>query len=111
MSKFDEALEKATTQLESCGVTVDQDFLKKVGKGLGPALYNLDASKVSFSDKGELETVKKNFLMKKLGLTDEAQADSAIETAKEKLSNAKIKLRLSVYYVLAKELNKEEIYA
>lgn len=44
----------------------DVDLLRKVAKGLGPSIYNRDASTVSGSDAKELETVRKNFLVKKI---------------------------------------------
>lgn len=110
MSKFDLALEKATKQLQDCGVNADAEFLTKVAKGLGPALYNRDASLVAFSSTKELETVKNNFLIKKLGLTNEDQCAQALEAVKEKLSSINQKQRLVVYYLLAKEVNMEHIY-
>ena len=42
-------------------IKADESLLTKVAKGLGPAIYNADASKVSGSSKKELETVKKTF--------------------------------------------------
>ena len=71
MSKRDELIEKYAEDIKSkFGQTPDMDLLTKVAVGLGPAIYNLDASKVSGSDDKELETVKNNFLIKKLGLAD-----------------------------------------
>jgi len=65
MSKRDELIEKYVDDIKSkFGETPDMDLLTKVAIGLGPAIYNLDASKVSGSDEKELETVKNNFLMK-----------------------------------------------
>ena len=49
-----------------CGETPDMDLLTKVTIGLGPSIYNQDAATVAGSDPSELETVKANFLMKKL---------------------------------------------
>ena len=51
MSKRDELIEKYAADIkEKFGETPDMDLLTKVAIGLGPAIYNLDASKVSGSD-------------------------------------------------------------
>ena len=48
MSKRDELIEKYAADIkDKFGETPDMDFLTKVTIGLGPAIYNLDASKVS----------------------------------------------------------------
>ena len=79
MGKRDDLIEKyAADMKEKCGVTADMDFLRKVTIGCGPAIYNRDASTVSASDQAELDTVKKNFLIKKLGLSDGPELDKAL---------------------------------
>ena len=71
MSKRDELIAKYADDLKTkCKVIPDMDLLTKVTIGCGPAIYNADSQTVSASDASELETVKKNFLMKKLGLDD-----------------------------------------
>ncbi|MDO6736542.1 DUF2853 family protein [Wenyingzhuangia sp. 2_MG-2023] len=112
MSKFDELLEVYKSEFtKTLTEPLDEKFLEKVTKGLGPSIYNVDASKVSSSDKKELETVKKNFLIKKLGLEDSPALDEAIDEVVEKLgSSNRNKYRAIVYYLLAKKFNKEEIY-
>ena len=80
MNKLEEALNTYTEEFKNkVNIEIDQELLKKVTKGLGPSIYNKDASKVSNSDKAEIETVKKNFLIKKLGLEDGPHLDEAIE--------------------------------
>ena len=112
MSKRDELITKYAADLkEKCGVTADMDFLRKVTIGCGPSIYNRDASTVSASDKSELETVKKNFLMKKLGLKDSPELDSAINAVMDQYGRStKAKYRAVVYYLLAKHFNKEAVY-
>jgi len=67
MSKRDDLIEKYAEDLKGkIGVTPDMDFLKKVTIGCGPSIYNRDSSTVSASDQSELDTVKNNFLIKKL---------------------------------------------
>ena len=89
MSKRDELIAVYTQDLkEKCGeANPDVEFLTKVTVGLGPSIYNDDASKVSGSDQTELDRVKQNFLIKKLGLTDGPELDKAIEAVIEKYGN------------------------
>jgi hypothetical protein len=112
MSKRDELIEKYAADLkEKCGVTPDMDFLRKVTIGCGPSIYNRDASTVSATDKSELETVKNNFLIKKLGLKDSSDLDAAIDAVMEQYGKSvRSKYRAVVYYLLAKHFNKEGIY-
>jgi len=112
MSKRDELIEVYAADLkEKCGVTADMDFLRKVTIGCGPSIYNKDASTVAGSDKTELETVKNNFLIKKLGLSDSAELDTAIDSVMETYGRSnRTKHRAVVYYLLAKHFNKESVY-
>ena len=79
MGKRDDLIAMYAEDLRTkCGMTPDMDLLTKVTIGCGPAIYNADASTVAGSQKEELETVKNNFLIKKLGLADGPQLDAAI---------------------------------
>ena len=113
MSKRDELIEKYAEDIKGkFGETPDMDLMTKVAIGLGPAIYNLDASKVSGSDDKELETVKKNFLMKKLGLSDGPELMDAINAVIDKYGRSeKSKYRAVIYYQLAKHFGKESIYS
>jgi len=74
-------------------------------------IYNKDASTVSGGDKTELETVKKNFLIKKLGLADSPKLDEAIQSVIEVYGRSnRNKYRAVVYYLLVKEFKKESVY-
>ncbi|WP_409433405.1 DUF2853 family protein [Litorimonas sp. RW-G-Af-16] len=112
MSKRDDLIAKYAADLkEKCGVNPDMDFLTKVTIGCGPSIYNRDSSTVSASDPKELETVKKNFLMKKLGLSDGPKLDEAINAVMDQYGRStKSKYRAVVYYLLAKHFNKENVY-
>ena len=112
MSKRDELIEKYAADIkDKFDEKPDMDLLTKVTIGLGPAIYNLDASKVSGSDDKELETVKKNFLMKKLGMADSPKLMEAINAVIEKYGKSnKNKHRAVIYYQLAKHFGKESIY-
>ncbi|WP_394972262.1 DUF2853 family protein [uncultured Croceitalea sp.] len=112
MSKRDDLIEKYAADIKSkFGETPDMDLLTKVAIGLGPAIYNLDASKVSGSDDKELQTVKNNFLMKKLGLSDSPQLMDAINSVIDKYGRSdKNKHRAVIYYQLARHFKKESVY-
>ena len=112
MSKRDELIEKYAEDIKSkFGETPDMDLLKKVTVGLGPAIYNLDASKVSGSDDKELDTVKINFLMKKLGLSDGPELKDAIISVIDKYGRSeKNKHRAVIYYQLARHFGKQSVY-
>ncbi|WP_405296794.1 DUF2853 family protein [Algibacter sp. Ld11] len=112
MSKRDELIVKYAADLkEKCGVEADMDLLKKVTIGCGPSIYNKDSSTVSGSDASELATVKNNFLIKKLGLADDASLDAAIESVLEQYGKSnRSKYRAVVYYLLTKHFSKESVY-
>lgn len=96
---------------EKFSETPDMAFLEKVAKGLGPAIYNRDSSLVSGSDEAELETVKENFLIKKLGLPDGPHLMHAIkEVVREYGPSERTKYRAVVYYILARRFKKESAY-
>lgn len=111
MSKFDDAVEKYAAMVKDLNLDIDHDFLVKVTRGLGPSIYNVDAETVAGSDKDELNTVKKNFLIKKLGLSDGPELDEAIDQVMEQMGRSnRSKYRALVYALLAKKFNKESVY-
>ncbi|TPV32387.1 DUF2853 family protein [Paucihalobacter ruber] len=112
MSKRDELIAKYAADLkEKCGVNPDMDFLTKVTIGCGPSIYNADAATVAGSDQSELDTVKNNFLIKKLGLKDSPDLDKAIAAVMEQYGQSnRNKYRAVVYYLLAKHFKKESVY-
>ena len=105
MSKLDDLLVKYTADLEAIGEKVDAKFLRAVAKACGPAIYRKDASLVAVSDKKEVERVRSNFLIKKLGLKDTPKLDEGIN-AVEKAYSKRAKSRVVFYYLLAKHFKK-----
>ena len=112
MSKRDELIAVYAADLkEKCGVTADMDLLTKVTVGCGPSIYNKDAATVAGTQQSELDTVKNNFLIKKLGLKDGADLDKGIEAVMEKYGKSnKNKYRAVVYYLLAIHFKIERVY-
>ena len=112
MSKRDDLIVKYAADLkEKCGITPDMPLLTKVVIGCGPSIYNPDAATVSGSQQSELDTVKNNFLIKKLGLKDDADLDKGIDAVLEKYGKSnKNKYRAVVYYLLTVHFKKESVY-
>lgn len=112
MSKRDDLIEKYAADIkDKFGESADMDLLTKVTVGLGPSIYNLDASKVSGGDEKELETVKNNYLIKKLGLADSPALMEAVKSVLDTYgSSNKNKHRAVVYYMLCKHFKKASIY-
>lgn len=112
MGKRDELIAKYADDLKNkCGMTPDMDLLTKVTIGCGPSIYNDDASTVAASQESELETVKTNFLMKKLGLPDSPALMEGIHAAIETYGQSeRNKYRAVFYYLLVKHFGKESVY-
>jgi len=112
MSKLQEKIDLYTGEVEKLGLKVSTDLLASVTKGLGPSIYKVDSEKVSSSDSKELETVKKNFLIKKMGLEDSPKLDGAIAATIEAIgSSNRNKYRAIFYTLLVQELGLESKYA
>lgn len=111
MGKFDECMETYKAEFKKMNVSFDEDLLTKVAKGCGPSLYNRDASTVSGSDKAELGTVRKNFLIGKLGLADNSKLDDGIAEVMDTMGKSnRNKYRAMVYYLLTVKFNKSSVY-
>jgi hypothetical protein len=112
MGKRDELIEKYADDLrKKCGVEPDMDLLTKVTIGCGPSIYDADASTVAASQEGELDTVKDNFLVKKLGLSDGPELMDAINSVIDTYGRSeRNKYRAVVYYLLTKHFGKESVY-
>lgn len=87
-----------------------EEFVAKVFKGCGPSVYKKDAASVACSDKKELETVRNNYLIKKLGLEDSPELDDAIKEVCETMKDQRMKSRVTFYYLLCKKFGKESVY-
>ncbi len=112
MGKRDELIAQYADDLKNkCGVDPDMDLLTKVTIGCGPAIYNADASTVAATQESELETVKENFLKKKLGLPEGPELMEAINKVIDQYGRSeRNKYRAVVYYLLTKHFGKESVY-
>ena len=112
MGKRDDLIAKYSDDLKNkCGMTPDMDLLTKVTIGCGPSIYNADASTVAATQESELETVKTNFLIKKLALSDGPDLMDGINKVLDTYGRSeRNKYRAVVYYMLTKHFGKEKIY-
>lgn len=112
MGRREELIETYADDLrKKCGMEPDMELLRKVTIGCGPAIYDADASTVAAGQEQELETVKNNFLIKKLGLADGPQLMDAINEVIETYGRSeRNKYRAVVYYMLTKKFGKESVY-
>lgn len=111
MSKLDEKIALYHREMTRLDIPFDPDLLTKVTRGLGPTIYSRDSETVSGKDEKELQTVKKNFLMKKLGLPEGPALDKAIAKVIDRLGQSnRNKYRAIVYYLLVKEFKQESKY-
>ena len=112
MGKRDELIAKYAEDLkDKCKVTPDMALLTKVTIGCGPAIYDKDAQTVAATDSAELERIKSNFLIKKLGLNDSPALMDGIHTAVDTYGKSeRTKYRAAFYYLLVKHFGKEAAY-
>ncbi|MDO6584283.1 DUF2853 family protein [Salipiger sp. 1_MG-2023] len=112
MSKRDELIQKYAEDLRGkCGIEPDMALLTKVTIGCGPSIYNADSATVASSQPAELETVKANFLIKKLGLPDGPELMDGINKAIETYGQSeRSKYRAVLYYLLVTQFGKQAVY-
>jgi len=85
----------------------DEDIIKKIVNHLGIALNSKDASTVACSDETERNTVRDNWLKKKLEIEGEdADLDAKVMAVCETMKEEKNKSRVTFYYLLAKTEDK-----
>ncbi|PZX46089.1 uncharacterized protein DUF2853 [Roseinatronobacter thiooxidans] len=113
MGRRDDLIARYASDLrEKCGVEPDMDLLRKVTIGCGPSIYNADASTVAATQQHELDTVRRNFLIKRLGLSDGQELHDAIDAVIEQYGRSeRNKYRAVVYYLLTRHFGKESAYS
>ena len=112
MNKREQLIQKYANDLRiKCNINPDMNLLTKVTINCGPSIYNKDASMVSSTDPSEVDTIRNNFLIKKLKLRESPLLDKGINQVFELygLSNRN-KYRAVVYYLLTKHFGKESIF-
>lgn len=111
MSQFDEKVSLYLEAAEELDLGLNPELLAAVAKSLGPSIYNDDASLVSSSDEEELDRVRENFLIGKLGLEEGPELDDAIDDVIDQLgSGNRQKYRAVFYTLLTQHFQKEDIF-
>lgn len=90
--------------------TVDEAALAAMEKTYRLVLSSPDTAVVAFGDPAERETVKKNFLIKKLGLSASDDLDAGLDAVAAKMKGVTRRSRLTVYYLLAEHFNKLGVF-
>ena len=103
-----ELVDRYRKELSKLKIKVDDALLKGVVKALGPAAYRDDASRISAADAVELERVKQNFLVKRLGLPDTSKLDGMLNRAIDRMGRSnRNKSRAVLYYILTRDAKRE----
>ncbi len=103
-------LASAVANVKKFDSSVNEALVEAIFNSLKPVHENKDAMLVSCGDDSELDTVKKNFLMKKLGLDDDGSLDAAIKETCVTVKEDHMKARITFYYLLTKKFGKESVY-
>lgn len=95
----------ALAQLEKAGETnIDDPLLSKLVDNMKLVINNRDALSVAGTDPSELETVRKNFVEKKLGIKDKEKGMAAVSAVADRMSASRAKNRAAFYYLVQKSL-------
>ena len=96
----------ATKQLTDAGVKkIDEKLLDVLVGRMKTMIDNKDSTLVATSDAKELESVRKNFVVKKLEMKDKDKGNAAINVVATKMKGVKQKNRAAFYYLVQQELN------
>lgn len=90
----------------------DSDLVTAMLKSYRLVMSKSDTRLVACTDPKELDTVRKNFLQKKLGLTgSDAELDALIASVCETMKDSRQKQRLTFYYLLVEATNTQKVFA
>lgn len=111
MTKYDEAYVELSNDLMLMGFHLHEELYHAILTHLGPSIHDADAKLVACSDEKELKTVKKNFLIGKLGLEDGPALDESIQQVCEAMGQSnRRKHRATFYYLLTLIHNKGDVF-
>ena len=105
-----ELLSKTLEAVKKYDPKPDEALIAALVKNYALVLRKPDAAYVSCTDPKELETVKKNFLIKKLGLEDGPKLEAAVQKVCEQMKAERRKSRAVFYYLLVKDLGKRDAF-
>lgn len=104
MSKLEEKVELYKANMEKLGIDFEEAKLRACVKACGPSIYNADSETVASGDPEEVKRVRNNYLVKKLGLSEEEHdLDAIIDYAIEKIGKSNRKKYRAIMYYLCSE--------
>ncbi|MEE9448234.1 MAG: DUF2853 family protein [Arenicellales bacterium] len=90
----------------------DEELVKSMLKSYRLVMSKPDTRLVACGDPKELDTVRKNFLQKKLGLKkSDAELDALIAATCEKMKDSRQKQRLTFYYLLVEATGSQSVFS
>ena len=89
---------------------VNKKLVEALAKKLSSVMGKQDARNVSCGDPKELERVRRNLIKRKLDFHNIEKSRAAMENVCEKMKSAKLKSRVTFYYLLITELKKAKKY-
>lgn len=100
-------MQEHKTAVAKYSANINSAALDKMAKNYALVLSNKDSQFVSCGDESERDTVRENFLKKKLGLTNsDTDLNVAIDDVCQTMKEDRFKSRLAFYYLLAEKFNK-----
>ncbi len=104
-------MQKCVDDVKKHNGSVDENMVANMLKSYRLVMSKSDTRLVACGDVNELETVKKNFLIKKLGMKESGDnLDNLVAAVCEKMKSTNQKQRLTFYYLLAHAAGKQSVF-
>lgn len=101
-TQFEILISKLKADSDKLELGLSQELIAEIAKDLGPSAFNADSKFVDSKSQEELDTIKHEFLIKKLNLINDSKLDDAISNVLEKLKALKNKKHRVLVYALLK---------
>jgi hypothetical protein len=105
-SEGDRSMSEYIADIRRYDAAADPAVVDKIVKHLGIALRNRDSSLVAAADPDEIERLRKNWVEKKLGVTDVDKGKEIVKSVAEIMKGDRNKQRVTFYYLTAKAAGK-----
>jgi hypothetical protein len=111
MATYEEMYETFTAEMNETGIHHHEELYHEILKYLGDSIHDRDANLVACSDKAELDVVKKDFLIGKLGLDDSPELDDLLDQVCGAMGKSnRTKHRATFYYLCTAISGNEHIF-
>ncbi|KAF0676295.1 DUF2853 family protein [Profundibacterium mesophilum] len=95
-----------------CAQAPDIDLLKRIVAGCGPSVYDREKALFDPRRPGERAALRRNFMVRKLGLPDGGALDDALQIALETYApDTQPRYRAVLHYLLVRQFGKEDRFA